>query len=138
MKTETKFLIDIQTEIKSLQKREREILETLEEQRDLKIKERQLFQNKLKTTSDVDFMREVLTAESIVGTPKYCWQEFYLLCENPNITDEIIDLLLEKEVYDMIVSKLLFNDGVNYQSTKRILKHRYFADLKYYFKHKKK
>jgi len=135
---ETKFLIDIQTEIKNLQKREREILKTLEEKQDLNIKERQLFQNKLKTTSDVEFMKEVLTAKSVVGTPKYCWQEFYLLCENPNITDEIIDLLLEKEAYYMIVSMLLLNDGVNYQSTKRILKHRYFRDLKRYFKDKKK
>lgn len=123
-------LLEIEKEILQLEKQR-----VIEKEKSNKahqdfLNKREVFFDKIRTTNDIDFMRQILTACSVVDTPSYSWQEFYCLCYNPHLTDEIIDLLLTKEARYMIVQKLLFNDNLTFLQSKKVLKSGYFRTLK--------
>lgn len=122
---------NIKKQISELQNQEKLYEEEYRIKQQNYLNERVNFFQKIKQNDDVNFMISILQDKSSVGTARYGWQEYYALCDNPNLTSPIIDLLLQTSGRraPQIISILLTNHSLSFELIKKILKYRYFSEL---------
>lgn len=107
----------LQEQIDFLVNEQRKIKEENNKRIDERINETKAIINKLKTTDDCDFIFDILTKKTIVGT-LYC--DFYhtqAAAENPNINRKIFDLL-----FLSCKKQLLMNKGIPFEWRVEVLK----------------
>ncbi|NBV06677.1 MAG: hypothetical protein EBS06_05515 [Proteobacteria bacterium] len=76
---------------------------------------------KLKTTSDCNWIFHILTAKTMVGTLSASFYEFQAAAQNPNINRKIFDLLFMET--NMACKKyLLMNKGIPFEWRVEVLK----------------
>lgn len=104
----------LQKQIDYLLLEQKKLLENSEEKIKKRLEEFEKNIKNLQTTSDCDWIFDILTKKTMVGTLSASFREFQAASQNPNINRKIFDLLFIEK--NMACKKyLLMNKGIPFE-----------------------